>query len=246
MSPAMTRRNFIGGAAALAATGIRPLFADTDAAELAAAKRWFKETQFGMMAHWGLYTLLGGEWQGKPGLHEYGEWIMHGNRIPLRDYAGLAKAFNPILFDPNDWIARARDAGMGYFVITSKHHDGFAMYRSKVSRYNVVDATPFGRDPMEAIAEACRKYGVNKSVVTEESIEPVRGIRLAIRFPEKPSALRLQPEGHDLAFAWTDGAAVVEIPEVAYHSTIEKFSGDRPHKTRVCLRFRVVSGFTYC
>ena len=115
---------------------------------LGKSKKWFKEAQFGMMAHWGLYTLLGGEWRGKPGKHPYGEWIMHGNRIPLKEYAALAKAFNPVLFDPMDWMKRARDAGMKYFVITSKHHDGFAMYHSRVSKYNIVDTTPFGRDPV--------------------------------------------------------------------------------------------------
>ena len=171
----MNRREFIGGFVATLAAGCvdaKPgLKVAADGIALEASKRWFKEAQFGMMAHWGLYTLLGGEWKGKPGLHEYGEWVMHGNRISLRDYAGLAKAFNPVLFDPNDWIARARDAGMGYFVITSKHHDGFAMYRSKVSKYNVVDATPFGRDPMDAIAEACRKYGVKLGLYYSQDLD---------------------------------------------------------------------------
>ena len=136
----MNRREFIGGAAASIVLGAEcSVLGAEDALEK--SKKWFKEAQFGMMAHWGLYTLLGGEWKGKPGKHAYGEWIMEGNRIPLKEYAALAKAFNPILFDPMDWMKRARDAGMKYFVITSKHHDGFAMYRSRVSKYNVVDAT---------------------------------------------------------------------------------------------------------
>ena len=122
-------------------------------APLAAAKKWFKEAQFGMMAHWGLYTLPGGEWNGLKGRRAYAEWLQWGERIPMKEYSALAKAFNPVLFDPKDWMKRARDAGMKYFVITSKHHDGFAMYRSKASKYNVVDATPFGRDPLEEIAE---------------------------------------------------------------------------------------------
>ena len=138
---------------------------------LKAAKRWFKEAQFGMMAHWGLYTLLGGEWKGQPGVHPYGEWIMHGNRIPFKEYAALAQAFNPVLFNPLDWMKRARDAGMKYFVITSKHHDGFAMYRSKVSKYNVVDATPFGRDPLEEIAEACRATGIKFGLYYSQDLD---------------------------------------------------------------------------
>ena len=112
----MNRREFIGSAAATLAAGYvnaNPAAKDAaDALALEATKKWFKEAQFGMMAHWGLYTLLGGEWNGKPGKHAYGEWIMNGNRIPLKDYAALAKAFNPILFDPMDWMKRARDAGM--------------------------------------------------------------------------------------------------------------------------------------
>ena len=171
----MNRREFIGGAAATLAAGcVDANLGAKDAAgalALEAAKKWFKEAQFGMMAHWGLYTLLGGEWKGKPGVHPYGEWIMHGNRIPLKEYAALAKAFNPVLFDPMDWMKRARDAGMKYFVITSKHHDGFAMYRSKVSKYNVVDATPFGRDPIEEIAEACRATGIRLGLYYSQDLD---------------------------------------------------------------------------
>lgn len=166
----MTRKEFIGGAAAFAAAGAL----GADAAEsplLAQTKKWFKESQFGMMAHWGLYTLLGGEWKGRPGVHPYGEWIMHGNKIPLKAYAALAKAFNPVLFDPMEWMKRARDAGMKYFVITSKHHDGFAMYRSRVSKYNVVDATPFGRDPLEEIAEACRATGLKLGLYYSQDLD---------------------------------------------------------------------------
>jgi len=171
----MNRRDFIGGAAATFAAGCvssNPVAKSAaDAAALAATKKWFKEAQFGMMAHWGLYTLIGGEWKGKPGFHPYGEWIMHGNRIPNREYGALAKSFNPILFDPLDWMKRARDAGMKYFVITSKHHDGFAMYRSRVSKYNVVDATPFGRDPLEEIAEACRATGVKLGLYYSQDLD---------------------------------------------------------------------------
>lgn len=166
----MTRREFIIGGASLAAMGVRRATAD-DSPELMAAKSWFREAQFGMMAHFGLYTLLGGEWKGRPGKHVYGEWIMHGNRIPLKEYSALAKAFNPILFDPLDWMKRARDAGMKYFVITAKHHDGFALYRSKVSKYNVVDATPFRRDIIGEIAEACRKVGVRLGLYYSQDLD---------------------------------------------------------------------------
>ena len=133
---------------------------EVQTAALAASKKWFKEAQFGGMCHFGLYTLLAGEWKGECGWHPYGEWIQNILRIPNAEYGALAKAFNPICFNAGDWISRVRDAGMKYFVVTSKHHDGFAMYRSKVSKYNVVDATPFGRDVVGELAEACRARGV--------------------------------------------------------------------------------------
>ena len=166
----MTRREFIGGAAAFAAVGVKPVQAG-DSPALAAAKKWFQEAQFGLMSHFGLYTMLGGEWRGRRAKHAYGEWIQHAERIPLAEYAHLATAFNPILLDPLDWMKRARDAGMKYFVITSKHHDGFALYRSKVSKYNVVDATPFKRDVIAEIAEACRATGVKLGLYDSQDLD---------------------------------------------------------------------------
>lgn len=176
MNKDISRRGFIGGAtAALAAGCVSSQCPTADAvagtAALEATRKWFKEAQFGMMAHWGLYTLLGGEWNGKPGVRAYGEWIQYGNRIPMKDYAALAKAFNPILFDPLDWMKRARDAGMKYFVLTSKHHDGFALYNSKVSKYNVVDATPFKRDIVEEVAEACEKTGLKLGLYYSQDLD---------------------------------------------------------------------------
>lgn len=121
--------------------------------------KWFREARFGLFIHWGLYAVPAGEWKGKlvPGI---GEWIMNRAQIPVAEYEQLTKQFNPIEFDADAWVRLARDAGMKYLVITSKHHDGFAMYRSKASRYNIADATPFRRDPLKELAEACRKYGV--------------------------------------------------------------------------------------
>ena len=171
----MNRREFIGGAAATlaaSAIGAEPAVKGVaESAALAASKKWFKEAQFGMMAHWGLYTLLGGEWKGERCKHPYGEWIMHANTIPLKEYSALARGFNPVCFDPLDWMKRARDAGMKYFVITSKHHDGFALYRSKVSKYNVVDATPFKRDVVGELAEACRTVGIRFGLYYSQELD---------------------------------------------------------------------------
>jgi alpha-L-fucosidase len=121
--------------------------------------RWWREARFGMFIHWGLYALPAGRWKGQdvPGI---GEWIMHRKRIPVREYEKLAGRFNPVRFDAEAWVRLAKDAGMRYLVITSKHHDGFAMFRSPSSPYNVVDATPWKHDPMADLARACRKHGI--------------------------------------------------------------------------------------
>ncbi len=120
---------------------------------------WFREAKFGLFIHWGLYALPAGTWKGEqiPGI---GEWIMNRAKIPVGEYEQLATQFNPVKFNADEWVQLAEDAGMKYIVITSKHHDGFAMYHSKVSRYNIVDATPFKRDVLKELADACAKRGM--------------------------------------------------------------------------------------
>ena len=117
---------------------------------------WFREAKYGLFIHWGLYAIPAGEWKGArvPGI---GEWIMNRAKIPVREYEALASQFNPVKFDADAWVQLAQDAGMKYIVITSKHHDGFALFGSKVSRYNAVDATPFKRDILKELAAACAK-----------------------------------------------------------------------------------------
>ena len=120
---------------------------------------WFRDAKYGLYIHWGLYAIPAGEWQGKRSLG-LGEWIMNRSKIPVRDYEKLASQFNPVKFDADGWVQLAQDAGMKYIVITSKHHDGFAMFKSKVSPYNVADATPFKRDVLKELADACAKRGM--------------------------------------------------------------------------------------
>jgi alpha-L-fucosidase len=121
--------------------------------------KWFREAKFGLFIHWGLYAVPAGTWKGKqiPGI---GEWIMNHAKIPVKEYEQLANQFNPVKFNAEEWVQLAEDAGMKYIVITSKHHDGFAMFGSKVSKYNIVDATPFKRDPLKELAAACAKHGI--------------------------------------------------------------------------------------
>src|SRR4030095_7318876 len=120
---------------------------------------WFRDVKYGMFIHWGLYAIPAGEWKGQRSLG-LGEWIMNRLKGPVADCERLAAEFNPIKYDPDAWVQLAQDAGMKYIVITSKHHDGFAMFKSKVSNYNVVDATPFKRDVLKELADACAKRGM--------------------------------------------------------------------------------------
>ncbi len=120
---------------------------------------WWREARFGMFIHWGLYAIPAGVWKGKeiPGI---GEWIMYRARIPVAEYEPLAAQFNPVKFDAAEWVSLAKRAGQKYLVITAKHHDGFCMFKTALTRYNIVDATPFGRDPMKDLAAECAKQGI--------------------------------------------------------------------------------------
>lgn len=118
---------------------------------------WFHEAKFGLFVHWGLYASLAGEWNGKT---DYGEWIQYSANIPGIEYEKIAKKFNPVKFDAKAWVAMAKQAGMKYIVITTKHHEGFCMFDSKLTNYDIVDATPYGKDPMKALAEECKKQGI--------------------------------------------------------------------------------------
>lgn len=137
---------------------------------LSTAQTWFKNAKFGMMIHWGLYSLPAGEWQGKR-MPYIGEWAQSYFRIPNKTYSALCSAFNPILFDAESWVKLAVDAGMQYIVVTSKHHDGFAMYRSQVDSYNICDRTPFGRDVIGELAEACQKHGIRFGLYYSQDLD---------------------------------------------------------------------------
>ncbi len=122
---------------------------------------WFKNAKFGLFIHWGPYSRLAGEWNGKQvPVGQNAEWIMKKLKIPVKEYRELATQFNPVLFNADEWVNLAKNTGMKYLVITAKHHDGFAMYHSQVSDYNIVDATPFKRDPMSELAKASQNAGI--------------------------------------------------------------------------------------
>jgi len=112
-------------------------------------REWFQDAKFGMFIHWGVYSVLGD-----------GEWVMNNQKIDKPTYQKLPAFFNPIGYDPREWIALAKAAGMKYITITSKHHDGFAMWDSKVSDWDIVDRTPYKKDVIKMLADECKKEGI--------------------------------------------------------------------------------------
>ena len=122
--------------------------------------QWFLASRFGMFIHWGLYAIPA-----------RGEWVMNKEKIPVAQYEKLAAQFNPVKFNAEEWVQVAKDAGMKYMVITAKHHDGFSMYDSDVTSYDVVDATPFKRDVVKELADACAKGGIKFGVYYSHSLD---------------------------------------------------------------------------
>ncbi|MCC7237219.1 MAG: alpha-L-fucosidase [Bryobacterales bacterium] len=113
------------------------------------AREWFQDARFGLFIHWGVYSVL-----------EDGEWVMNNRKIPVSEYEQLPPRFNPVQFNAAEWVSLAKAAGMKYITITSKHHDGFAMFATRQNKWNIVDATPFKRDPLKELAAECRKQGI--------------------------------------------------------------------------------------
>lgn len=158
----INRRDYLKlmGAAA-AAPGLSWMafpFGDEPAGDKDQRLKWWREARFGMFIHWGLYAIPAGEWKGRK-TKSAGEWILNDLQIPLDEYTPLIKEFNPVKYDAREWVRIAKDAGMKYLVITSKHHDGFALFDSKVSDYDVM-STPYHKDILKPLSEECRKAGI--------------------------------------------------------------------------------------
>ena len=119
----------------------------------------WRKAKFGMFVHWGIYSVPAGIWEGRR-IPRLGEQIQRHARIPREEYASLARQFNPVKYDARSMARLARDAGMRYIVFTAKHHDGFCMFRTAHTDFNIVDATPYGRDVLEDLAEACDAEGL--------------------------------------------------------------------------------------
>jgi alpha-L-fucosidase len=134
----------------------------------------YNDLKFGMFIHWGAYSTLGGIWKDKK-IPSLGEWIMYEAKIPREEYKEVCKRFNPVGFNAEEWVKLAKEAGMKYIVAMAKHHDGFSMYRSDVTDFNIYDYTPFKRDPIEEIYQACQKYGIRLGLYYSHSIDWMDG-----------------------------------------------------------------------
>jgi alpha-L-fucosidase len=137
------------GAATLAARSLAHGAPYVPHASNVKARQWFQDAKFGLFIHWGVYSVLG-----------KGEWVMNNDKMTIAQYEPLAPKFNPVKYDPAAWVALAKAAGQKYITITSKHHDGFAMWGTKQNKWNIVDATPYGKDALKPLADECRRQGV--------------------------------------------------------------------------------------
>ena len=178
---------------------------------------WWREAKFGMFIHWGAYAIPGGIYQGKevPGI---GEWIMDRAKIPKSEYEKYVQAFNPIQFEAEKWVGIAKKAGMKYIVITSKHHDGFCLWDSETSDYDVMDASPYKKDILKALADACKKEGIklgfyhsimdwHHPLAKGEDFSEYRDTYL------KPQLKELIVNNKDISILWFDGEWIGEWTE---------------------------------
>jgi alpha-L-fucosidase len=184
----------------------------------------YNDLKFGMFIHWGAYSNPAGIWNGEkiPGL---GEWIMYHAQIPREEYRALCKTFNPVNFKAEDWVKLARDAGMKYIVAMAKHHDGFCLYDSKVSDYDIIDQTSFKRDPIEEIYKACQKYNIRMGLYYSHSIDWMDGGDVGLA-----QQLKIDPAHSDKY-----GANLWDPSQVSYKEYIETKA--KPQVTEIMTKF---------
>ncbi|WP_242849031.1 alpha-L-fucosidase [Robinsoniella sp. KNHs210] len=179
-------------------------------------QQWFKEAKFGLFIHWGLYALLAGEYKGQRTEH-IAEWIMNYLDIPPAEYEKLAEKFNPVNFDADAIVSRAKNWGMKYIVFTAKHHEGFAMYDSKCSNYNVVKAAPYGKDVLRQLQKACEKYDMKLGLyysqaqdwhdpngLMQHHDDSKKDYQFYLDHKVKPQLTELLTEYGDIALIWFD------------------------------------------
>ncbi len=181
--------------------------------------RWWREARFGMFIHWGVYASLAGEWEGEK-VDGYAEHIQRLCKIPRHRYLEeVVKPFNPTSFDADEWVRIAKETGMGYIVITAMHHDGVAMFDSKVDDYNVVAASRFGRDPLRELKDACDRHGIKLGVYYSHAID--WSLSGDPRYPE--------PWGPERRRACVEKKVLPQVRELVQRYQPALFWGDTPH-----------------
>jgi alpha-L-fucosidase len=187
--------------------------------------QWWDDAKFGMFIHWGLYAIPAGEYNGRK-VDGIGEWIMNSLQIPISEYEQFAPQFNPVEFDADEWVAIAKDAGMKYIIITSKHHDGFCLWDTEYTDWNIIDATPFKRDILQELSDACKREGItlgfyysvmdwyqpNAQAILEPDYNSGRSSgEVNPEFPDyyenfmKPQLKELLTKYEDIGVLWFDG-----------------------------------------
>lgn len=211
--------------------------------------QWWRDARFGMFIHWGIYSVPAGEWKGKE-VKGYSEHLMRKEKITRADYLDLAHTFNPVKFNAGEWISNAKKAGMRYFIITAKHHDGFAMYNSAVSDFNVVGQSPFKRDPMAELAAAAKKQGMKFGFYYSHAFDwehpDAPGNDWEYNNPGGDKLLGganwfdNHPEWLPKAVKYVDEKAIPQIKELItkYHPDILWF--DTPHKLPLSENIRIL------
>ena len=212
--------------------------------------QWWREAKFGMFIHWGVYSTAGGEWKGKK-VSGYAEHLMRKEKISRTEYLQLANIFNPVKFNADEWVRTAKQAGMKYMIITSKHHDGFAMFPSEVSDFNIKKQTPFQHDPMAELSAACKKYGLKFGFYYSHAFDweypNAPGNDWEYKNPGGDLNLYggrewydLHPELLEKAKKYVDGKAIPQIRELLrkYHPDILWF--DTPQKLPLSENIRIL------
>ncbi len=219
---------------------------------------WWRDDRFGMFIHWGVYAVPAGIYNNKEVKGDNGEWIMNNAQIPVKEYEKFAKQFDPVKFDANEWAKTMKDAGMKYVVITSKHHDGFGLWDSKVSDYDVVDFAPYGKDILKALSKACKeqgiKFGLYYSIIDWHHSEAQalnapnyndwEDLKANPKFPSylenymKPQLKELI-ENYDPEIIWFDGEW---IPDFTHEQGLELYQYVRSLKPSIIINNRVDKG----
>jgi len=191
---------------------------------------WWREARFGMFIHWGVYSSLAGEWKGRR-VEGYSEHIQRLCKIRRADYfEEVVKPFNPVLFDADSWVRTAKEAGMGYIVITAMHHDGVAMYDSKIDDYNVVKTSRFGRDPLRELKAACDREGLKLGFYYSQATD--WSLAEDPRYPE--------PNGPQRRLACVERKALPQILELIANYQPALLWGDTPHLNPPGLNERIL------